>query len=188
VRLRKAIRARVLVRSTRSCAARERRESWRHRRVTLFCNAIHLMCRRRRRPASLAAVSTPRTQRLWRIDGIGVELPDGSKAWVINILDDHARSAIGTTATSRVTVLSAWRGHRSRQSPHTAPRGHPLRHRSSSATPASQHVSLKPRTRQISLSPRGTLLAYLTATMSTGRMSGSLASRSSATLPSSTGI
>lgn len=35
---------------------------------------------------------------LWQIDGTQVLLTDGSVAWVIDILDDHARFAIGATA------------------------------------------------------------------------------------------
>ena len=46
---------------------------------------------------------------LWQIDGTQVALADGSLAWVIDILEDHARYAIGAPATTRFTVASAWR-------------------------------------------------------------------------------
>jgi transposase-like protein len=36
-----------------------------------------------------------------QIDGTQVVLTDGSAAWVVDILDDHARFAIGTTTTRR---------------------------------------------------------------------------------------
>ncbi|WP_169592666.1 IS481 family transposase [Antrihabitans stalactiti] len=45
---------------------------------------------------------------LWQIDGTQVELVDASKAWVVDLLDDHARYAIGATATRRFTGYAAW--------------------------------------------------------------------------------
>jgi hypothetical protein len=39
---------------------------------------------------------------LWQIDGTQVTLADGSVAWVIDILDHHARFAIGATSCRRL--------------------------------------------------------------------------------------
>jgi transposase InsO family protein len=51
-----------------------------------------------------------------------VELADGSKAWVIDILDDHARFAIGATVARRFTATAAWRAMEIAISEHGAPR------------------------------------------------------------------
>lgn len=59
---------------------------------------------------------------LWQIDGTQVALVDGSPAWVIDILDDHARYAIGATATRRFTVVAAWRAMETAITEHGAPR------------------------------------------------------------------
>jgi transposase InsO family protein len=59
---------------------------------------------------------------LWQIDGTQVNLTDGSPAWVIDILDDHARFAIGATATRRFTALAAWRAMETAITEHGAPR------------------------------------------------------------------
>jgi transposase-like protein len=64
---------------------------------------------RRRRPDS-----TPtRFERavpndLWQVDATCVALADGSKVWVIDILDDHARFAIAARACRRATTTEAW--------------------------------------------------------------------------------
>ncbi|MDV2476188.1 transposase [Rhodococcus zopfii] len=80
---------------------------------------------------------TPRTQRtprtwrrferyapndLWQIDGTQVALADGSKAWIVDILDDHARYAIGATAARRFTAHAAWRAMETAIDEHGAPR------------------------------------------------------------------
>lgn len=59
---------------------------------------------------------------LWQIDGTQVTLSDGSVAWVIDILDDHARFAIGATASRRFTATTAWRAMEAAIAEHGAPR------------------------------------------------------------------
>lgn len=59
---------------------------------------------------------------LWQIDGTQVGLADGSVGWVIDILDDHARFAIGATATRRFTANAAWRAMETAITEHGAPR------------------------------------------------------------------
>lgn len=59
---------------------------------------------------------------LWQIDGTQVELDDSSKAWIIDILDDHARFAIGATAARRFTATAAWRAMEIAIGEHGAPR------------------------------------------------------------------
>src|ERR1700712_3233977 len=59
---------------------------------------------------------------LWQIDGTQVELADDSKAWIIDILDDHARFAIGSTAARRFTATAAWRAMETAIGEHGAPR------------------------------------------------------------------
>jgi transposase InsO family protein len=59
---------------------------------------------------------------LWQIDGTQVALADGSLAWVIDILDDHARFALGATATQRFSVMAAWRAIETAITEHGAPR------------------------------------------------------------------
>jgi transposase InsO family protein len=59
---------------------------------------------------------------LWQIDGTQVALADGSLAWVIDILDGHARYTIDATATEKFTVLAARRAMETAISEHGAPR------------------------------------------------------------------
>ena len=59
---------------------------------------------------------------LWQIDGTQVELSDRSKSWIVDILDDHARFAIGATATRRFTAVAAWRAMETAITEHGAPR------------------------------------------------------------------
>ena len=59
---------------------------------------------------------------LRQIDGTQVTLGDGSLVWVIDILDDHARFALGATATERFTVFAAWRAIETAITEHGAPR------------------------------------------------------------------
>lgn len=59
---------------------------------------------------------------LWQIDGTQVALSDESLAWVIDLLDDHARYAIGATATRRFTTIAAWRAMEAAIAEHGAPR------------------------------------------------------------------
>jgi hypothetical protein len=58
----------------------------------------------------------------WQIDGTQVSLSDGSPAWVIDILDDHAHFAIGGTATRRFTAMTAWRAMETAIIEHGTPR------------------------------------------------------------------
>ncbi|MBJ8346447.1 DDE-type integrase/transposase/recombinase [Antrihabitans sp. YC2-6] len=51
-----------------------------------------------------------------------VALADGSTAWIVAILDDHARFAMGATATRGFTVLSAGRAMETAIAEHGAPR------------------------------------------------------------------
>lgn len=59
---------------------------------------------------------------LWQIDGTQVALSDGSKAWIVNLIDDHARYAIGATAVRRFTVHAAWSAMETAVTEHGAPR------------------------------------------------------------------
>lgn len=74
------------------------------------------------RCAGLAMVRTLRPNDLWQIDGTQVALADESLVWIIDILDDHARYAIGATATRRFPVLAAWRAMETAIAEHGAPR------------------------------------------------------------------
>ena len=59
---------------------------------------------------------------LWQIDGTMVALADGSKAWIVDLLDDHARFAIGATAVRQFTVHAAWKAMETAIAEHGAPR------------------------------------------------------------------
>ncbi|MDJ0337581.1 DDE-type integrase/transposase/recombinase [Cryobacterium sp. PH31-O1] len=59
---------------------------------------------------------------LWQIDGTMVALADGSKAWIVDLLDDHARYAIGATAVRRFTVHAAWKAMDTAITEHGVPR------------------------------------------------------------------
>ncbi|MCK8675173.1 DDE-type integrase/transposase/recombinase [Rhodococcus sp. HM1] len=56
------------------------------------------------------------------MDGTQVTLADGSKAWIVDILDDHARYAIGATAARRFTAHAARRAMETAIDEHGAPR------------------------------------------------------------------
>lgn len=45
---------------------------------------------------------------LWQIDATRVLLADETPAWVIDLLDDHARYLVGASAVSDVTAEAAW--------------------------------------------------------------------------------
>jgi transposase InsO family protein len=45
---------------------------------------------------------------LWQIDATRVLLADESPAWVIDLLDDHARYLVGASAVAEVTAEAAW--------------------------------------------------------------------------------
>jgi len=59
---------------------------------------------------------------LWQIDGTMVALTDRSKAWIVDLLDDHARYAIGATAIRRFTVHAAWKAMETAINEYGAPR------------------------------------------------------------------
>lgn len=59
---------------------------------------------------------------LWQIDGTQVALTDGSKAWIIDLIDDHARYAIGAHAVRRFTAQAAWTVMEKAVTEHGAPR------------------------------------------------------------------
>ncbi len=50
-----------------------------------------------------------------------VELSERSKAWIVDILDHHARFAIGATATRRFTAVAARRAMETAITEHGAP-------------------------------------------------------------------
>lgn len=64
---------------------------------------------RRRRTAAMHRFVREVPNDLWQIDATQVALADGSRAWIIDILDDHARYAIGALACRRATTSEAWR-------------------------------------------------------------------------------
>jgi transposase InsO family protein len=68
------------------------------------------------------ASNATRPNHLWQIDGTQVTLTDGSPAWVVDILDEHARFAIGAIATGRFTALATWRAIETAITEHGAPR------------------------------------------------------------------
>lgn len=51
-----------------------------------------------------------------------VAMADGSKVWIVDLLDDHARYAIGATAVRRFTVHAAWKAMETAIAEHGAPR------------------------------------------------------------------
>lgn len=59
---------------------------------------------------------------LWQIDGTQVSLADGSKAWIVDLIDDHARYAIGAYTVRRFTVNAAWTEMEKAAIEHGAPR------------------------------------------------------------------
>ena len=59
---------------------------------------------------------------LWQIDGTQVALADGSKAWIVDLIDDHARFAIGAHAVRRFTAQAAWTAMETAVLEHGAPR------------------------------------------------------------------
>ena len=72
-------------------------------------------------PGGRASNATPPTI-CGRSTATQVALANGSPAWVIDILDDHARFAIGATATRRFTAMAAWRAMETAITEHGAPR------------------------------------------------------------------
>lgn len=79
-------------------------------------STVHAILRRegligeqgRRRRLALQRFERPVPNDLWQIDATQVALADGSKAWVVDVLDDHARFAIGAKAARQATTVVAW--------------------------------------------------------------------------------
>jgi transposase InsO family protein len=63
---------------------------------------------RRRRAKALRRFVRPVPNDLWQIDATELRLADGTKAWVVDVLDDHARLALAATACLRATTTVAW--------------------------------------------------------------------------------
>jgi transposase InsO family protein len=64
--------------------------------------------RRRRSTSALKRFERAVPNDLWQIDAPCVGLSDGTKAWVIDVLDGHARFAIAALACRRATTTAAW--------------------------------------------------------------------------------
>jgi transposase InsO family protein len=79
-------------------------------------STVHAILRRagligeqsQRRRVALQRFERPVPNDLWQIDATQVALADGSKAWVVDVLDDHARFAIAAKATRHATTTVAW--------------------------------------------------------------------------------
>ncbi len=79
-------------------------------------STVHAILRRnglvgeqpRRRQLALRRFERPVPNDLWQIDATQVALADRTKAWVIDILDDHARFAIAARACRSATTTEAW--------------------------------------------------------------------------------
>lgn len=61
-----------------------------------------------RRRLALRRFERPVPNDLWQIDATQLALADGSKAWVVDVLDDHARFAIAAKAARQATTTMAW--------------------------------------------------------------------------------
>jgi len=59
---------------------------------------------------------------LWQIEGTMVALTNRSKAWIVDLLDNHARHAIGATAIRPFTVHAAWKAMETAINEYGAPR------------------------------------------------------------------
>lgn len=59
---------------------------------------------------------------LWQIDATCVALTDATKAWVVDVLDDHARYAIAARACRQATTRVAWETMETAIAEHGAPR------------------------------------------------------------------
>lgn len=64
----------------------------------------------------------PSPNELWQIDAIKLELKDGTEAYAINILDDHARYLLGSRATFQLNGEAAWDCFEHASSDHGCPR------------------------------------------------------------------
>jgi transposase InsO family protein len=59
---------------------------------------------------------------LWQIDGTQVKLADGEPAWVVDVLDDHARFCLAALACTSPTGEAAWACFLAASSAHGLPR------------------------------------------------------------------
>lgn len=62
----------------------------------------------RRRRLAWQRFERPVPNDLWQIDATQVALADKSKAWIVDVLDDHARFAIAARACKQATTVVAW--------------------------------------------------------------------------------
>jgi transposase InsO family protein len=93
-------------------------------------STIHQVLRRaglvgdqgRRRRLAMRRFERPVPNDLWQIDATQVALAGGTRAWVIDILDDHARYAIGARACLRATTSVAWAAMEQAIAEHGSPR------------------------------------------------------------------
>jgi transposase InsO family protein len=76
----------------------------------------------RRRRLAWKRFERPVPNDLWQIDATQVLLADRSKAWVIDVVDDHARFAIAAHACRSATTTAAWRTVEQAIAEHGAPR------------------------------------------------------------------
>lgn len=63
---------------------------------------------RRPRPRTTRRFERAAPNELWQIDATQVVLQDGTKAWVIDALDDHSRYLVGALACTRLDGSNAW--------------------------------------------------------------------------------
>jgi transposase InsO family protein len=77
---------------------------------------------RRRRSRAWKRFERPVPNDLWQIDATEVRLADNSKAWVIDVIDDHARFAIAGHACRSATTTAAWRAIEQAIAEHGPPR------------------------------------------------------------------
>jgi transposase InsO family protein len=79
-------------------------------------STVHAILRRegligeqpRRRQLAMKRFERPVPNDLWQIDATQVALADKSKAWIVDVLDDHARFAIAAKACKTATTAVAW--------------------------------------------------------------------------------
>jgi transposase InsO family protein len=61
-----------------------------------------------RRPKATRRFERERPNELWQIDGTQLRLADGQPAWVVDVLDDHARFLLAAIACASPTGEAAW--------------------------------------------------------------------------------
>ena len=75
-----------------------------------------------RRSRSWKRFERPVPNDLWQIDATEVRLADQSKAWIIDVVDDHARFAIATHACRSASTTAAWTAMQQAIAEHGPPR------------------------------------------------------------------